>query len=99
MLQIGDTVKDEDKNIGVVGILWNDGDFCTIENDAAHPNPKPTQKDDIKKYLIEREKPDFDAWWMKNRAKLIKIYDKEVDPNIVIMDIAKIAWKGGRNAK
>ena len=40
---IGDTVKDEDGDIGIVGIRWNDGDFCTIENDAAHPNPTITK--------------------------------------------------------
>lgn len=38
--QIGDRVIDEDGYIGVVGIFWDDGDFCTVENDAAHPNPK-----------------------------------------------------------
>ena len=38
--QIGDRVTDEDGNIGHVAIVWNDGDICTIENDAAHPNPK-----------------------------------------------------------
>lgn len=37
---IGDEAKDADGNIGVIGIRWNDGDFCTIENDVAHPNPK-----------------------------------------------------------
>jgi len=37
---IGDFVKDEDGNIGIVCIQWNDGDLCTIENDAAHPNPR-----------------------------------------------------------
>lgn len=36
---IGDIVIDEDENKGVVCICWNDGDICTIENDAAHPNP------------------------------------------------------------
>jgi hypothetical protein len=39
---IGDIVKDEGGNTGIVGIRWNDGDFCTIENDAAHPNPIKT---------------------------------------------------------
>lgn len=39
-LKIGDKVEDEDGNTGWVGIYYNDGDFCTIENDAAHPNPK-----------------------------------------------------------
>lgn len=58
MLKIGDMVKDDDNNIGAVGILYNDGDFCTIENDAAHPNPQPCQGDDIKKYLIERKRPE-----------------------------------------
>jgi len=36
---IGENVIDEDGNTGVVAIVWNDGDICTIENDAAHPNP------------------------------------------------------------
>jgi len=40
--RIGDTVIDEDGYIGIVVIKWNDGDFCAIENDAAHPNPKIT---------------------------------------------------------
>ena len=37
--KIGETVVDEDGNIGRIAIVWNDGDICTIENDAAHPNP------------------------------------------------------------
>lgn len=37
--QIGDKVIDEDGCPGIVGIMYQDGDFCTIENDAAHPNP------------------------------------------------------------
>jgi len=37
---IGDYVRDEDGNTGIVCIRYNDGDLCTIENDAAHPNPK-----------------------------------------------------------
>ena len=37
---IGDIVKDEDGNQGIVYIHWNDGDHCAMENDAAHPNPK-----------------------------------------------------------
>ena len=36
---IGDLVVDEDGDRGVVVIRWNDGDICSIENDAAHPNP------------------------------------------------------------
>lgn len=36
---IGDKVRDDDGNIGVVCIRWNDGDICDIENDAAHPGP------------------------------------------------------------
>lgn len=38
--QIGAQVVDEDGNRGIVVIRWNDGDICSIENDAAHPNPK-----------------------------------------------------------
>ncbi len=37
--EIGDTVKDEDGNRGVVVIRYEDGDICYLENDAAHPNP------------------------------------------------------------
>ena len=37
---IGDRVIDEEGCHGVIGIDWADGDFCTIENDAAHPNPR-----------------------------------------------------------
>jgi hypothetical protein len=37
---IGDRVKDEDGNEGIVVIMYNDGDICEYENDAAHPNPK-----------------------------------------------------------
>ena len=36
---IGDLVADEDGNSGIVVIKWDDGDLCSIENDAAHPNP------------------------------------------------------------
>ena len=38
--RIGEQVIDEDGHVGRVCIVWNDGDICTIENDAAHPNPK-----------------------------------------------------------
>ena len=37
--EIGDIVRDEDNNRGMVVIKWNDGDICALENDAAHPNP------------------------------------------------------------
>ena len=37
---IGDKLTDEHGNIGFVGIKWNDGDFCTIVNDAAHADPR-----------------------------------------------------------
>jgi len=38
---IGDRVmSDEDPpSLGLVAIVWNDGDICYIENDAAHPLP------------------------------------------------------------
>jgi hypothetical protein len=42
---IGDKIKDEDGSKGVVGIKWDDGDFYTIENGAAHPNPKLVEED------------------------------------------------------
>jgi hypothetical protein len=41
---IGDVVVDEDGCVGIVGIRYADFDFCTIENDSAHPNPKRTDK-------------------------------------------------------
>ena len=40
LYEIGSLVTDDDGNSGVVCIKWNDGDICTIENDAAHPNPR-----------------------------------------------------------
>ncbi len=44
---IGDIVRDEDGNTGIVVIRYNDGDICSLENDAAHPNPKLVEtKDD-----------------------------------------------------
>lgn len=50
---IGDKVQDEDGHIGIVSIVWDDGDICTIENDAAHPNPK---KSDIAfRYQMEND--------------------------------------------
>ena len=48
--KIGDLVIDEDGYIGIVGVRYNDGDFCTIENDAAHPNPKKADKDVVTQY-------------------------------------------------
>jgi hypothetical protein len=41
---IGDIIQDEDGNTGIVCIKWNDGDLCTIENDAAHPHPALTEE-------------------------------------------------------
>ena len=38
--KIGDLLIDSDGCIGVVCIKYDDGDICSIENDAAHPNPK-----------------------------------------------------------
>jgi len=37
--EIGDQVIDEDGHKGIVCIVWDDGDICERENDAAHPNP------------------------------------------------------------
>ena len=50
MLKIGDVVIDEDGYIGIVGIKYNDGDFCVIENDAAHPNPRKCGKAGITRF-------------------------------------------------
>ena len=39
--EIGDELTDESGRYkGRVCIVWNDGDICTIEQDAAHPNPR-----------------------------------------------------------
>lgn len=46
IFKIGDRVQDEDGHIGYVGIFYDDGDFCTIENDAAHPNPKKIKENE-----------------------------------------------------
>lgn len=32
-------------------ITWNDGDLCTIENDAAHPNPVKCSKKEAADYM------------------------------------------------
>lgn len=40
--EIGDIVKNEDGYTGLVCIQWDDGDICSHENDAAHPNPIKT---------------------------------------------------------
>lgn len=37
--EIGDLIEDGDGTNGIVCIQWSDGDVCSIENDAAHPNP------------------------------------------------------------
>jgi len=42
LYNIGDKVIDEDGCKGYVCIRYEDGDCCSIENDAAHPNPKKT---------------------------------------------------------
>ena len=58
---IGDYLKDEDGSIGVVCIRWNDGDLCSIENDAAHPNPKKCTEKEAKQmiqFLIRQKKID-----------------------------------------
>lgn len=43
--KIGDRVRDEDGHVGIVVIRWDDGDICSIENDAAHPNPAKDAKE------------------------------------------------------
>jgi len=37
---IGDRVQDKHGCVGTIGIMWVDGDFCSIENDAAHCDPR-----------------------------------------------------------
>lgn len=50
--RIGDIVKDADGNVGVVCIVWNDGDICSIENDTAHSDPRRGHRDDISNELL-----------------------------------------------
>jgi len=57
--EIGDLVKDEDENEGVVVISWNDGDICPLENDAAHPNPVIVGHWKFKETATEIEKQEF----------------------------------------
>lgn len=51
--KIGDLVTDEDGCVGVVGIRYADSDFVTYQNDAAHPNPKPCNKDVARRFVRE----------------------------------------------
>lgn len=39
--EIGEFVVDEDGTVGVVCIMYSDGDIVSYRNDAAHPNPSP----------------------------------------------------------
>lgn len=39
--EIGEFVVDEDGTVGVVCIMYSDGDIVSYRNDAAHPNPMP----------------------------------------------------------
>lgn len=48
---------------------------------------------------MQQQKLDFDTWWCENRAKLISIYNNEIDLNLAVMEIAEAAWKGAQNAK
>jgi len=67
---IGDYVRDEDGNFGVVVIKYNDGDLCYYENDAAHPNPKTMQIFEVKDIKTNKSytltetfnSNDFDLW-------------------------------------
>ena len=52
---VGAIVRDEDGNEGVLMIVWNDGDMCVLENDAAHPNPR----------VVGQRTLDGDAYWEK----------------------------------
>lgn len=58
MVNLGDKFVDDDGNIGIVGILWDDGDF-TIENVVTHANPKPIKIKQLKektKYCAKLKK-------------------------------------------
>lgn len=50
--------------------------------------------------MEEKEQARFDAWWLKNRAKLITIYNNEIDLSMAILEIAEAAWEDAalRNA-
>lgn len=42
------------------------------------------------------ENKEFDKWWRENYAKLITIYNEEIDLNIAVMEIAEAAWRGAK---
>jgi len=51
LYEIGSLVKDEDGCVGIIGIRYADSDFVTLENDAAHPNPKKCNEKEAKEFL------------------------------------------------
>ena len=61
--KIGTKLIDEDGNTGRVCIVWNDGDICSIEHDAAHPNPK----------IIDDDPRDFRYLTFKNSGTETKL--------------------------
>ena len=49
--------------------------------------------------LSGKEQQRFDKWWYENRTRLITIYNKEIDLNLAVMDIAEAVWEEALNAK
>ncbi len=59
---IGQHVIDEDGGKGVVGIMYDDGDFVFYPggNDAAHPNPKTVEVySELDKPLPPKSEPEY----------------------------------------
>lgn len=70
--EIGDLVRSEDKNEGIVCIKWNDGDICALENDAAHPNPV------VVGHWPLRNEPEID------KDRIIELLGREIKSHLSI---------------
>lgn len=44
--------------------------------------------------MTKKEQQRFDAWWRENRARLIRIYNKELDENLAVMKVSEAVWEG-----
>lgn len=44
--------------------------------------------------MTRKEQQRFDVWWRENRARLIRIYNEEIDLNLAVMNIADAVWEG-----
>ena len=65
------------------GRLWFDMFFEKIRVDA----------------MTRKEQWLFDTWWRGNRARLITIYNNEINLDMAILEIAEFSWEGALDAK